>query len=247
MSKCHEAVGWREYSMVYQRPHEELEPAEQEIAVVASALEALRDRDIIPHTTYDHDKMIAHRQGVREAFDIPWTAISPRVQRLLYAISAVAQPRTLIAAGIFCGNTFISCAGAAVGAGACYRAEHLIGVEIDRERADLARRNLAKIDPDGLAEIRCEDAVKTAKEFEGRIDLLYLDADGGPERGKGVYLDILEAAYDRLVPGGIVLAHNSVNCAERLRHYLAFVRDPANMRASVNVIIDPEGVEVSVK
>jgi predicted O-methyltransferase YrrM len=69
----------------------------------------------------------------------------------------------------------------------------------------------------------------------------------GPEQGKGVYLDILEAAYDRIPPGGIVLAHNSVNCAERLQHYLAFVRDPAHMRSSVNVILDREGLEVSIK
>ncbi len=98
-----------------------------------------------------------------------------------------------------------------------------------------------------MTEIRCEDAVKTAREFEGKIDLLYLDADGGPERGKGIYLDILEAAYDRLPSGGIVLAHNSVNCAQRLQQYFAFVRDPAHMQKSVNVIIDPEGVEVSIK
>ena len=47
--------------------------------------------------------------------------------------------------------------------------------------------------------------------------------------------------------GGVVLAHNSVNCAERLRDYLAFVRDASNMRASVNVVFDREGLEVSVR
>jgi len=233
--------------MDYHQPHKELEPIEKEIAVVESALKALQKCGIIPKTHYDHDKMLAHRRQVRDAFEIPWTAITPRVQRLLYAITATAQPRMLIAAGIFCGNTFISCAAAAVGAGACYRAERLIGVEINPEHAGLARRNMAKIDPDARAEIRCEDAIKTAKEFEGNIDMLYLDADGGPEKGKGIYLDILEAAYDRIPSGAIVLAHNSVNCAERLQQYLAFVRDPAQMRESVNVIIDSEGVEVSVK
>lgn len=247
MSACNEASDWRQYSMDYHQPHKELEPTEKEIAVVASALKVLQECGILSKTEYDHDRMLAHRRMVRDTFEIPWTGISPRVQRLLYAINATAQPRTLIAAGIFCGNTFISCAGAAVGAGACYRAEKLVGVEIDPERAEMARRNLAKIDADAVTEIRCEDAVKTAKEFEGGIDLLYLDADGGPDLGKGIYQDILEAAYDRLPSGAIVLAHNSVNCAERLQQYLAFVRDPEHMRESVNVIIDPEGVEVSVK
>ncbi len=247
MGKCHEATDWEQYTMDYHCPHKKLEPVGKEIAVVASALNALWSGAILPHTEYDHDKMLAHRRMVREAFDIPWTAISPRVQRFLYAVSAITQPAALLGAGIFCGNTFISCAGAAVGDGACYRAERLVGVEIDPERAEMARRNLAAIDPDGVTEILCEDAVRTAKEFEGRIDMLYLDADGGPEKGKDIYLDILEAAYDRLPSGGIVLAHNSVNCAERLQRYLAFVRDPAHMRRSVNMIIDPEGVEVSVK
>ena len=247
MSGCHEAADWRQYSMDYHCPHKELEPLEKEIEVVAAALKALRKCAVLPDTSYDHDRMLAHRHRVRDVFEIPWTAISPRVQRFLYAVGAIARPRTMIAAGIFCGNTFISCAGAAVGAGACYRAERLVGVEIDPERAEMARRNLAAVDSDGVTQILCEDAVKTAGEFEGNIDMLYLDADGGPEHGKGIYLDILEAAYDRIPRGGIVLAHNSVNCAKRLQRYLEFVRDPAHMGESVNVILDPEGVEISVK
>ncbi len=247
MGKCYKVSDWRQYSMDYDCPHKELEPLDKEIEVVSAALRELRKHGMIEHTDYNHDKMSAHRRMVREEFEIPWTAISPRMQRFMYAVSAISQPRTLIAAGIFCGNTFISCAGAAVGAGACYRAERLVGVEIDPERAEMARRNLKSIDTEGVTEIRCEDAVLTAKEFAGNIDMLYLDADGGPEKGKGIYLDILEAAYDRLSPGGLVLAHNSVNCAKRLQRYLEFVRDPAHMRESVNIIVDPEGLEVSVR
>jgi hypothetical protein len=48
-------------------------------------------------------------------------------------------------------------------------------------------------------------------------------------------------------PGAVVLAHNSVNSADRLQGYFGFVRDPARMSASVNVVFDPEGLEVSVK
>jgi hypothetical protein len=43
------------------------------------------------------------------------------------------------------------------------------------------------------------------------------------------------------------LAHNSVNCAEKLSEYLAYVRDPAHCRASVNVVVDGEGLEVSAR
>ena len=235
------------YRMDYGNPHRELEPLEREVAVVDEALAALHAAGIIPHADYDHAKMLAHRRAVAEQFEIPWTAISPRMQRLLYAINALSQPARIIAAGIFCGNTFISNAGAAVGPGACYEAEQLIGVEIDAERAALAERNVRRIDPTGVARIVADDAMNVVRGFDKPIDLLYLDADGTPEQGKGVYLDILEASLDRIPPGGIVLAHNSFNCADRLSHYLAFVRGPANFAASVNVVLDPEGLEVSVR
>ena len=247
MAETYRSEDWNEYRMEYGSPHRELEPPAREIAVVAKALEALRSAGVLAHTDYDGDRMGAHRQAVRELFEIPWTAITPRMQRLLYAISAIGRPARMIAAGIFCGNTFISNAGAAVGPGACYRAEQLIGVEIDPDKAALAERNVRAIDPTGVARIVAEDAIDTARQFDGAIDLLYLDADGTPEKGKGIYLDILRAAWDRVPVGGIVLAHNSVNAAERLTQYLDFVRDPANFAASVNVILDIEGLEVSVR
>ena len=167
------------------------------------------------------------------------------MQRLIWAINAIRRPENMIAAGVFCGNTFISNAGAAVGPGACYQARDLVGVEIKPEEAERAERNVRRIDPTGVARVVAADAIDIARDYPAHIDLMYLDADGTPEKGKGIYLDILQAGYDRIPPGGIILAHNSVNASDRLKHYLAFVRDPANFRASVNVIVDPEGLEVT--
>jgi len=47
--------------------------------------------------------------------------------------------------------------------------------------------------------------------------------------------------------GALLLAHNSVNAAEALKDYLDFVRDPKNCTASVNMVVDGEGLEVSRK
>jgi predicted O-methyltransferase YrrM len=235
------------YRMVYNQPHQTIEPSEREAAVVDSALDLLVAEGILPHRRYDADKFLAHRQAVAELFEIPWTAITPRMQRLIYAINAIHRPLRMIAAGVFCGNTFISNAGAGVGPGACYAARDLIGVEIKPEEARRAERNVRRIDPTGVARVVAADAVDFVRDFEGSIDLLYLDADGDEQRGKGIYLDILEQALPKMPPGALVLAHNSVNCAERLRHYLEFVRDPAHMRASVNVVLDIEGLEVSAR
>lgn len=241
------AQDWQSYRMDYRRPHETLEPSEREIQIVDEALHTLEKMGVLPHTRYDHQKFLAFRQAVAERFEIPWTAITPRMQRLLYAINAIAQPQVMIAAGVFCGNTFISNAGAAVGPGACYTATDLVGVEIKPEEAERAERNVRRIDPTGVARVVAADAVDFVAEYPRPIDLLYLDADGDGRSGKGIYLDILESAWDRLRPGAIVLAHNSVNCAEMLKHYLEFVRDERNFRASVNVVLDGEGLEVSMR
>lgn len=247
MARTHQTDDWTQYRMDYGRPHETLEPIEKEIAVVGGALAALCEEGVIPHTRYDRARMLAHRAAVRDLFEIPWTAITPRMQRLLYAVSAIVQPASMIAAGVFCGNTFISSAGAAVGPGACYTAKNLIGVEIRPEEAARAERNVRRIDPTGAARVVAADAVDIVRDFKDPIHLLYLDADGDAARGKGIYLDILRAGYDRMPPGAVVLAHNSVNCAERLKAYLEFVRNPAMMRASVNVVFDPEGLECSAR
>jgi predicted O-methyltransferase YrrM len=233
--------------MEYGKPHRELEPLAKEVRVVDAALEALTGEGILPHGRYDREKMRAHRRAVAARFEIPWTAITPRMQRLLYAINAIARPANMVAAGVFCGNTFISNAGAAVGPGACYQAEQLIGVEIKPDEAERAERNVRCMDPTGVARVVAADAVDFVAAFEEPIHLLYLDADGDSERGKGIYLDILNAAYAKMPTGALVLAHNSVNCAERLRSYLAHVRDSNQFSASVNVVFDIEGLEVSAK
>lgn len=247
MSKEHRADDWATYRMDMRNPHVELEPIEREIEVVNAALETLRELGILPHTRYDHTRFLAHRKAVADSFEIPWTAITPRQQRLIYAINAILQPANMIAAGVFCGNTFISNAGAAVGPGACYTAKALVGVEIKPDEAERAERNVRLLDPTGVARVIAADAVDVAASWEEDLHLLYLDADGDAARGKAIYLDILKACYDRLIPGGVVLAHNSVNCAERLTPYLEWVRSTAHMRCSVNVILDGEGLEVSAK
>ena len=238
---------WDRYRMDYRQPHRELKPPPRERAVVDEALEALRGAGVLPHGRYDEDLMLAHRQAVREQFEIPWTAITPRMQRLLYALNAILRPARMIAAGVFCGNTFISNAAAAVGPGACYRAEELIGLEIKPDEAARAERNVRRLDPTGTARVLAAEAVEFVAGYARPINLLYLDADGAGGKGKSVYLDILQAGWDRMPAGAVVLAHNSVNAAERLAGYLDFVRDPARCRASVNVVLDPEGLEVSIK
>ena len=232
---------WQEYVMDWKGdPHPTMEPLEREVEAVNDALAALVEAGMLTHTQYDHEKMLAHREAVKASFEIPWTGISPRMQRLLYAINAIMQPNVMLAAGIFCGNTFISNAGAAVGPGACYKAEKLVGIEIKPEEADRARRNVATIDAEGQCEILGMDAVEWIAGFDGNIDLLYIDADGS-------YRQIVqEAAKRALRPGSLVVAHNSINLAHQIADFLEYVRDEAYFSESMNIYVDDQGIEVSV-
>jgi len=247
LARIYEAPGWQEYEIVYSDPHKPLESLDREIEIIDAALAELVDAGILPHADYDKEKLLAHRAGVEDNFEIPWTAITHRMQRLIYAINAIAQPDTMIAVGIFCGNTFISNAGAAVGPGACYRASRLVGLEIRPEEAERAARNVSSIDPEGCAQILAQDGIPFLRDIDGTVDLLYLDADGTGGRGKSIYLEMVQAAEHLLRPGSLVLAHNSVNSVEALTDYLAYMRDPAHFRESVNMIVDDQGLEVSLR
>lgn len=247
MSRRYEAPGWEAYKVVYREPFRELESVEAERAAVDGALSVLQEVGALQHTGYDESRLAAHRAAVRAGFDIPWTAISPRMERLVWAINAIAQPRCMVAAGIFCGFTYICNAGAGTGPGACYTPELMIGVEIDPEHASLAERNVRTVDPRGRARVVAGDAIEVCGMLDRPVDLLYLDATRPGETGKGIYFDILDACYDKMLPGALVLAHNSVNGGDKLDDYLAVVRDPQTFSASVNCVVDPEGLEVSVK
>lgn len=242
----------RNYKMIFSEPHRELEPPEREVAVVAGGLAALHAAGILPHTQYDPARMLAHRAAMAARMDIPWTAITPRMQRLLYAINAIAQPQVMVAVGVFCGFTYMSNAGAAIGPGAAYRAQRLVGIEIVTAEADRARRNVEQFrNGDGFpAEILGVDGLPWMEAYDpaanGPIDLLYLDANDPNRDHKSIYLKLFQAAEHALRPGSLVLAHNSVNCAAELADYLATVRDPAHCRASANMIVDDQGLEVSV-
>jgi len=231
---------WMNYIMDWRgNPHPVMEELDNEILVVGGALETLCNRGIISGANYDETLFLAHREAVKARFDIPWTGISPRMQRLLYAINAIEKPRIMVAMGVFCGNTFISNAGAAVGPGACYTAQRLVGIEIRDDEAKRARENVATVDNEARAEIVTGDGVPWLAAFQGEIDLLYIDADGS-------YLQIIKAAVEgKLRSGALVLAHNSINLKYELEDYLSYVRNPAHSKQSVNIMIDDQGLEVT--
>jgi predicted O-methyltransferase YrrM len=74
--------------------------------------------------------------------------------------------------------------------------------EIDAGRAALARENFRRAGVDRLVTLVEGDAHQEVTRLEGRIDLLFLDAD------KSGYVDYLEKLLPLVPPGGLVVAHN---------------------------------------
>ena len=89
--------------------------------------------------------------------------------------------------------------------------------EIDPNRVSLARKNFKKAGVDHLVTVIKGDAHKRVTELEEPIDILFIDAD------KSGYLDYLNQLLPLVRPGGLVLAHNTTDVAERMQNYLEAV------------------------
>lgn len=94
--------------------------------------------------------------------------------------------------------------------------------EIDPERIAMASENFKQAGVAGLVTIIEGDAHKNVTKLKEPIDIVYLDAD------KGGNLDYLKKLLPLVRPGGLILAHDSIDSAERMKDYLdAVTNDPA--------------------
>jgi len=232
-----------------------IDPKLNEADNIAQAIAQMKEMEVLTgHGEFNEELFSALRNAVRENFNITWTSITSPMERLLYSISAVNQPRSIVAVGIFCGNTLIWNVGSACGPGKCYTAEHLVGVEIKDEPAALARENLNSIGIFDEVEVLAEDGHDVLDRIDYPIDLLYLDASGalpgtdGPNTKK-IYLSLLRRAYDKMPHNSLVVAHDTLPewFVRDAGIYLDFVRDKTHFRESVSVEPDKVGLEVSVK
>ncbi|MFW6274143.1 MAG: O-methyltransferase [Halanaerobium sp.] len=78
----------------------------------------------------------------------------------------------------------------------------ILSVEIDVERAETARREIAKTAFSDKITIKIGDALDVLLYLNRKFDFVFLDA------AKGQYLYLFEYIFDLLEPGGILLADN---------------------------------------
>ena len=220
-------------------------PETDERGQINRAIQQLKDWGVLTGAgTCDDAALEKLRELVRRNFKIPWTSITPAMERLLYTIVSVNRPANIVAVGIFCGNTLIWNIGPACGPDRGYKAERLVGIELDPQRADMARDNLRKIGILDSVEVIAGDGHEVLKKIDYPIHHLYLDY-GCP------YKPMLEAGMDKLADGALVIAHNTIHRGwvkqESSQAYLAFVRDKSVFRESVSIEPDALGIEVTLK
>lgn len=81
----------------------------------------------------------------------------------------------------------------------------LITIEVDPQRAELARDGFARADVAAKVDLRLGDAHKILPQLsaDAPYDFVFIDAD------KEGYMAYLDWALDNLAPGGLVTAHNA--------------------------------------
>jgi caffeoyl-CoA O-methyltransferase len=111
------------------------------------------------------------------------------------------------------------------------------GTEILPERAAEANNNLAAAGLAAVARVIVGDAQATVASLPGPFDLVFIDAE------KDDYVDHLEAVFDRVRPGGLVLADNVIS--HDVSAYQALLRARTDVE-TVTIPID-RGVEFTLK
>jgi predicted O-methyltransferase YrrM len=112
-------------------------------------------------------------------------------------------------------------------------------LEIDADKIDLARSNLAAAGLEGTVHIIHGPAADTLASLPGPFDIIFLDAD------RSGYLAYLELVVPKLRHGGLLIADNATSHAHELGDYLKRVKSHPQL-FSVTVPIG-NGEEIALK
>lgn len=143
-------------------------------------------------------------------------SVSAEFGRFLYMCARARRAKQIVEFGTSFGISTIhlACALRDSGGG------RLIGTELEPEKAQRARQNLADAGLGHLVEIRVGDALETLKDdMDREVDLLLLDG------AVSLYLPVLKLLEPHLKDGALVIGENAV---EQSPGYLSYVRNPQN-------------------
>ena len=115
----------------------------------------------------------------------------------------------------------------------------LITLEIERKRAEEARKNFKKAGLDKVIDARICDAFKEIPKIEGEFDFIFLDA------WKPDYMEFLQLVRHRVKPGGVITAHNVLNAGREMQDFLDALKTDQGLETKI-VRISSAGVSISI-
>lgn len=182
----------------------------------------------------DDDQTQSRLIWMREQQTGMWN-ISPREGLYLYDLVVKAHLQRGLEIGASNGYSGIWIASAMRVTGG-----HLTTLEIDEERAQLARDNFKAAGVERFVTLERVDALQEIPRLKGPYDFVFIDAS------KEDYVRYLDMVVPLVAPGGIIVAHNVKDMADELRDFIEKVKTD---RALKTTFADPGpgGFSISVK
>ncbi len=221
---------------------------QQEENLVDELRKYLIDNDVInENNTYNKEAFLGFREEVKEAFSGSWTSITPVMERVMYMLTSVKRPNTILELGSFWGNTLAWFAGPTIGKSQQYLPLSVVGVDVDKKMCEKAWDNFSRIENAEHVKIIHENALDYVASLDEKIDFLYLEAKS--EEEKDLYLRLLKLMEDKLADGAWIIAHDIYD-KDQLHdfdEYLDYVRSGGKYKTSISIDVDFCGLELTIK
>jgi len=174
------------------------------------------------------------RQIEGEARRKPLPIVGPLRGRVLAELVAQLKPKRVLEVGTLIGYSAII-----MGKELESDAE-IVTIEIDKEEAEIAKKNIEKAKIKPKVQVIVGDASDIIPSLQGEFDLVFLDGQ------KREYLKHLKIIEKKLHRGSVVVADNAGAFGYAMKDYLDYVRNSGRYESRF-IHLGEDGLEVSIK
>lgn len=127
-----------------------------------------------------------------------------------------------------------------IGAGLRQTGGHLLTLEIDPGRAQLAQENFRAAGLEDVVTLKLGDALKEIPKLQGPFDFVFIDA------WKQDYVKYLHMVLPMVPSGGVIVAHNVTDLRDELQDFIHEVQSNPQLKTTIENP-GPGGFSVSYK
>ena len=150
------------------------------------------------HTTPPAAHLVAVADATRADLDFPQMMVGTLEGRFLEMLVYALRPAWVLEIGTFSGYSALSMAAALPPGG------RITTCELSAKHAAASRHNIAASRYADRIEVMEGPALDTVNALEGPFDFVFIDAD------KSSYLSYYQATLEKLAPGGVIAADNTL-------------------------------------